>query len=68
MLIDEMDFANNGKNIIILDSCRNNPLPEQESRNPSKGLARTDAPPGTLIAYATSPGSVAIDGEGRNGI
>lgn len=68
MLIDEMSFADNGKNIIILDSCRNNPLPKEEGRNPSKGLARTDAPAGTLIAYATSPGSVAIDGEGRNGI
>ena len=25
-------------------------------------------PAGSLIAYATGPGSVAIDGEGRNGI
>jgi len=68
MLIDEMIYAENGKNIIILDSCRNNPLPKGEGRNPPKGLARTDAPAGTLISYATSPGSVAIDGEGRNGV
>ena len=68
MLIDEMVAANNGKNIIILDACRNNPLPKEESRHASIGLARTDAPAGSLIAYATSPGSVAIDGEGRNGI
>ena len=68
MLIDEMVEADNGKNIIILDACRNNPLPNEESRYQSAGLARTDAPAGTLIAYATSPGSVAIDGEGRNGI
>lgn len=69
MLIDEMVYAENNKNIIIMDACRNNPLPEEDTRRrPSTGLARTDAPAGTLIAYATSPGSVAIDGEGRNGI
>jgi hypothetical protein len=68
MLIDEMVYAENGKNVIILDSCRNNPLPKGKGSKGSIGLARTDAPAGTLIAYATSPGSVAIDGEGRNGI
>ena len=68
MLIDEMVEADNGKNIIILDACRNNPLPNDDNRYQTAGLARTDAPAGTLIAYATSPGSVAIDGEGRNGI
>jgi len=68
MLLDEMTTAENGKNIIILDACRNNPLPQEDSRHQTVGLARTDAPAGTLIAYATSPGSVAIDGDGRNGI
>jgi hypothetical protein len=68
MLIDEMAYAGNGKNIIILDACRNNPFPEENSRKPSLGLARTEVPAGSLIAYATGPGSVAIDGEGRNGI
>ena len=69
MLIDEMVYAENGKNVIILDACRNNPLPQEERRRDSStGLARTDAPPGTLIAYATSPGSIAFDGDGRNGI
>ena len=68
MLIDEMAYAENGKNIIILDACRNNPFPKEKSRNESLGLARTEVPAGSLIAYATGPGSVAIDGEGRNGI
>jgi hypothetical protein len=68
MVIDVMDYAENGKNIIILDACRNNPFPKEKSRNASLGLARTNVPAGSLIAYATSPGSVAIDGEGRNGI
>jgi hypothetical protein len=68
MLIDEMSYAENGKNIIILDACRNNPFPKEKSRNASLGLARTEVPAGSLIAYATGPGSVAIDGEGRNGV
>ena len=33
-----------------------------------KGLAHINAPTGTLIAYATTPGSVAADGKGRNGV
>jgi uncharacterized caspase-like protein len=34
----------------------------------NKGLAKMFAPEGTFIAFATSPGSVAIDGTGDNGI
>ena len=33
-----------------------------------RGLALVDAPVGTLIIYATSPGNVSEDGDGRNGI
>ena len=33
-----------------------------------RGLARMDAPKGSLIAYATAPGEVAADGSERNGI
>lgn len=31
------------------------------------GLAQVEAPAGTLVAYATEPGNVALDGRGRNG-
>src|SRR5258708_24750449 len=34
----------------------------------AKGLAQVEAPPGTLIAFATAPGSAASDGGGRNGL
>jgi hypothetical protein len=49
--------------VFILDACRNNPfgnsyVPEQ------KGLSQFDAPVGSLLAYATSPGDVATDAEG----
>ena len=52
-------------NVVILDACRNNPF-ERRFRGVSGGLAQMDAPKGTLIAYATAPGKVALDGEGEN--
>jgi hypothetical protein len=62
-----MEFANDeGLNMIILDACRNNPFPV--GKRGGSGLARVNAPSGTLIAYATDPGSVASDGEGTNGL
>ena len=61
-----MDEAGNGLNVAILDACRNNPF-ARSFRSGSNGLAQVDAPTGTLVAYATSPGRVARDGTGRNG-
>lgn len=54
-------------NIVILDACRNNPF-ARSFRSATRGLASINAPSGTLIAYATAPGSVAADGEGTNGV
>ena len=49
--------------IVVLDACRNNPLCRSWHRSAaSQGLAFINAPNGTLIAYATSPGCVAEDG------
>ncbi|MEW6677140.1 MAG: caspase family protein [Pseudomonadota bacterium] len=64
-VMDRMQQAQNGLNIVILDACRNNPLPKK-SRSLSRGLANVDAPRGSIVAYATSPGSVADDGYGRH--
>lgn len=66
-VLGEMDFARNNMNIVILDACRNNPF-VRSFRSASNGLATTTAPQGTFIAFATSPGSVAADGEGNNGL
>jgi tetratricopeptide (TPR) repeat protein len=66
--------------IIILDACRNNPFVDditQAATNRSISLGSGLAEPtnlgagatagaGTLIAFATSPGKVALDGEGGN--
>ena len=62
-----MDAAGARVNIVILDACRNNPF-ARSFRSQAKGLAQINAPSGTLVAYATAPGSVAADGEGANGL
>ena len=56
-----------GTNIVILDACRNNPFGSAYSV-PDSGLARPlNAPPGTLIAYASQPNRTASDGAGDHG-
>lgn len=67
-LMGEMEYAENDLNIVILDACRDNPFARSFRSGGNKGLASTLAPTGTFIAYATSPGSVASDGSGSNGL
>jgi ankyrin repeat protein len=67
LVLNYMDDAQNGLNIVILDACRNNPF-SRSFRSVGEGLAQVDAPTGTLIAYATAPGRVASDGAGQNGL
>lgn len=65
-ILDEMVYAHNGLNIFILDACRNNPL-TRSFRSAKRGLARLDnVPSGTLLAYSTAPGEVALDGSENN--
>jgi uncharacterized caspase-like protein len=65
-VIDAFKDAGNRMNILVLDACRDNPFGVRVS---GKGLAQLDAPPGTLLAFATSPGNVAEDGEANgNGL
>src|SRR6185295_11482083 len=66
-VLSKMDSAKNALNIMILDACRNNPF-ARSYRSGAKGLAQMDAPSGTLISFATAPGSVASDGTGKNGL
>lgn len=60
-----MNSSATNVNIVILDACRNNPF-ARSFRSASQGLATVDAPKGTFIAYSTSPGDVAADGDGDN--
>ena len=66
-VLGKMNDAGNKMNIVILDACRDNPF-KRSFRTERQGLAQMDAPKGTIIAYATAPGSVAAEGTGRNGI
>lgn len=66
-VLGAMEDAKNGLNIVILDACRNNPF-GRGFRSQVQGLAPVDAARGSLIAYATAPGSVASDGSSRNGL
>jgi len=66
-VLRKMISRGNHMNIIILDACRDNPY-RSLWRSEARGLRKMDAPIGSIIAYATGPGSVAADGRGRNGI
>ena len=65
LILEKMNTAGKGVNILIVDACRDDPF-GRSFRSTSRGLAQMDAPRGTIIAYATSPGKVASDGDGRN--
>lgn len=65
-VLDQLSNSGSQFNLVILDACRNNPF-ERRFRGSTGGLAQVDAPKGTLIAFATAPGKVAMDGEGKNG-
>jgi Leucine-rich repeat (LRR) protein len=68
-VLAEMKRTNSrGVNIMILDACRDNPF-KSLSKSFGSGLAKMDAPTGSLIAYATAPNTVAWgDSRERNSI
>ncbi|MDD2776761.1 MAG: SUMF1/EgtB/PvdO family nonheme iron enzyme [Gallionella sp.] len=66
-VMDVLETAKTQLNLVFLDACRNNPY-ARSFRSGDRGLARVSAPSGTLISYATRPGSVAADGKGKNGL
>jgi uncharacterized caspase-like protein len=59
--------------ILVLDSCRDNPLADElkrslgeRSASVQRGLARLGSPEGMIVAYSTLSGQTANDGQGRN--
>ena len=65
-LLRDMASAGNAVNIIILDACRNLPLPAGARDGPAGGLADMEnVPTNALIAYATRPGLTAPDNPGE---
>jgi len=66
-VLAKMESARNRLNILILDACSNNPF-ARSFRSSAQGLAQMDAPAGSYIAFATSPGRTAADGTGSHGL
>lgn len=64
-VLGKMEESNSKTNIVVLDACRNNPLAPTRDLS-GGGLSSMNAPRGSIIVYSTAPGSVAIDGQGRN--
>jgi TolB-like protein len=65
-VLDELNSAGNALNVVVLDACRDNPF--SWKRGGSRGLTVVNQPADSIIVYATSAGSAAEDGEGRNGL
>jgi uncharacterized caspase-like protein len=67
-ILQRMESADNGANIVILDACRDNPFSGFWKAS-SQGLADVQSGIGTLIAFATAPEMVSSDGgKGRNSL
>ena len=75
-LLDRLTATKQGINIVILDACRNNPFSGAEILGPDgrrlkfrgatpAGLAPVDAPLGSMVAFSTAPGGVALDNPGE---
>ncbi len=62
-----MQDVNKGVNLLVLDACRDNPYRGSE-KSGARGLAQMENPRGSLVAFATAPGQVALDGDGYNGL
>jgi uncharacterized caspase-like protein len=73
--IDRLNAHKAGLNIVVLDACRVNPFAGGVIVGPDgrrlkfrslapPGLARLEAPAGTLVAFSTAPNGIALDGAG----
>jgi carboxyl-terminal processing protease len=70
--IERLSALKHGMNIVILDACRNNPFSGQEIVGPDGrrlkfrgatpgGLARMEAPLGSMVVFSTAPDGIALD-------
>jgi hypothetical protein len=62
-ILDQMEKSGTKINLLMLDACRDNPFRNRGVNSTTGGLAQVQAPPGTLISFATQPRSVSFDGE-----
>ena len=71
MIIRYLTAMTNQVNVLILDACRDNPFEKEWQATRSlvgSGLAKMQAPSGSMIAFSTTAGNTAPDGNGENSI
>jgi hypothetical protein len=61
-LLRSLELARNMVNVVVLDACRNNPLPA-EGRSLSRGLSVAPLIQDTFVMFSTAAGAVASDGD-----
>ncbi|MGD0755930.1 MAG: caspase family protein [Bacteroidales bacterium] len=66
-VVEEFEKYPNNVNIVILDACRSNPF-RSWARGGEGGFRAINPTSGTIISFATSEGSTASDGSGKNGL
>jgi formylglycine-generating enzyme required for sulfatase activity len=66
-VLEIMEGSRTRVNLVFLDTCYNNPY-ALSFRSAGEGSAKVNAPSGTLIFYATRPGSIAADGDRKHGL
>lgn len=73
-IMELMEDANKGVNIVIADACRDNPYEGSKARGKPRGLGRETPSPatseklGVLIAFGADEGEIADDGDDSNGL
>jgi hypothetical protein len=71
-LLEQVSMSKSSVNVVILDACRDNPFqpaPAVRYRGfKDLGLGPVVAPRGTFVAYSTSPGQLAADGNEANSV
>lgn len=62
-VMNALDASGASVNIVVLDACRDNPLPATSTRSATRGLSIVQAKPkNSIVIYAAEAGSKAQDG------
>ena len=68
LLQDKLADAKAKYTLLVLDACRNNPLPKKAGRSigSTRGLAMTNSPSGQTVLYSAGANQEALDSLGNN--
>jgi uncharacterized caspase-like protein len=68
LLQDKLAVAKAKYTLLVLDACRNNPLPKKAGRSigSTRGLAMTNSPSGQTVLYSAGANQEALDSLGNN--